>query len=85
MDRREGWWRAKRPTVDGRLTGQLLEHFRRTGESVTGFADGDVEDEFLDAELSHGVCVLVFARGAGLWLPVRVFVFGWTGRLIGDY
>ncbi len=48
-------------TVDWSLTTQLLKHFGSTGQSVTGFADGDVEDEFLDAELAHRVCALVSA------------------------
>lgn len=50
-----------RHTVNGCLTAQLLKHFGSTSQSVTGFADGDVEDEFLNAELAHGVCALVFA------------------------
>ena len=37
------------------MTGKLFEHFRRARESVTRFADGDVEDEFLDAEFAHWV------------------------------
>lgn len=41
--------------VDGSLTAQLLEHLGRTGQSVTRLADGDVEDELLDAKLPHGV------------------------------
>lgn len=48
-------------TVDGCLTAQLLEHFGGLGQSVTGFTNGDVEDEFLDAQLAHGVGALVFA------------------------
>ena len=50
----------KKPTVNGCLTGQLLEHFGGTGQPVAGLADGDVEDEFLDAELAHWVAALVF-------------------------
>lgn len=42
-------------TVDRSLTAQLFQHLSSTGESITGFANGDVEDEFLDAELPHGV------------------------------
>lgn len=41
--------------VDGSLTAELLEHLGGTGQSVTRLADGDVEDELLDAELPHGV------------------------------
>lgn len=41
--------------VDGSLTGQLLEHLRGTGQAITRLADGDVEDQLLDAELPHGV------------------------------
>ena len=54
-------------TVDGGLTGQLLEHLGGTSETITRLADGDVEDELLDAELPHGVGGL----GVGLsWLLV---------------
>jgi hypothetical protein len=42
-------------TVDRSLTGQLLEHLGGTGKSVTRLADGDVQDELLDAQLTHGV------------------------------
>jgi len=52
--------------VDGRLTGQLLEHFGGTGETIARLADGDVEDELLDAELPHGV------GGLGVGLPVQL-------------
>lgn len=53
--------------VDGGLTGQLLEHLRGTGETITRLANGDVEDELLDAELPHGVGGL----GVGLsWLAI---------------
>lgn len=41
--------------VDGSLTAQLLEHLGRTRQSVTRLANGDVEDELLDAKLPHGV------------------------------
>lgn len=47
-------------TVDGCLTTELFEHFCSTGESVARFADGDIEDDLLDAELAHRVCALVF-------------------------
>lgn len=41
--------------VDGGLTAELFEHLGRTGETITRLADGDVEDELLDAKLPHGV------------------------------
>jgi len=47
--------------VDGGLTAQLLKHFGSTRQSITRLADRDVEDNFLDAELSHGVGALFFA------------------------
>lgn len=46
-------------TVDRSLTRQLLEHLGGTGQSVTRLADGDVQDELLDAELPHGVLGLL--------------------------
>ena len=48
-------------TVHRCLTAQLFKHFGSTSKSVARFADGDVEDEFLDFELPHGVGGLVFA------------------------
>lgn len=48
-------------TVYGSLTAQLLKHLCGTSEPVTRFTNGDVEDEFRDAELPHGVGALVFA------------------------
>lgn len=37
----------------------LLEHLGCTSEPITRFADGDVEDDFLDSKLPHGVRCLV--------------------------
>jgi hypothetical protein len=54
-----GSWTSSVRTVDWSLTTQLFEHLCCTGESVTRFAHGDVEDEFLDAQLPHGVAALV--------------------------
>jgi hypothetical protein len=46
-------------TVDRSLTAQLLQHLGGTGQSVTRFANGDVEDELLNAKLAHGVLSLL--------------------------
>jgi len=51
--------------VDGGLTAQLLEHLGGTSKSITRLANGDVENELLDAQLAHGVLGLV--RQAGLF------------------
>jgi hypothetical protein len=56
--RREGWILR---TVDRSLTRQLLQHLRSTGQSIARLADGDVENELVDAQLSHGVGALVCA------------------------
>lgn len=45
--------------VDGRLTGQLLEHLRGTSQSVTRFTHANVQAEFANSHLSHGVLSLV--------------------------
>lgn len=50
---------GKSLTVDGSLTAQLLQHLGGTGQSVTRLANTDVEDELLDAQLTHGVGSLV--------------------------
>jgi len=49
-------------TVDRSLTAQLFQHLRSTGQSISRLSDRDVEDEFLDAELPHGVGGLVFSH-----------------------
>jgi hypothetical protein len=41
------------------LTAQLLKHLGSSGQSVAGLADGDVEDEFLDAQIAHGIVALL--------------------------
>jgi len=41
------------------LTRKLLEHLGGTGESVTRFTDGNVQNELLDAQLTHRVAGLV--------------------------
>lgn len=48
-------------TVDWRLTRQLLKHFGGTSETITRLANGDVEYEFVDFQLPHGVRALVVA------------------------
>lgn len=52
-------WSKEQHTVDGGLTAQLLEHLGRTSESITRLADGDVQNELLDAEIPHGVLGLL--------------------------
>jgi len=37
------------------LTTQLFKHFGGTSKSVTRLADGDVQDQLVDAEFPHGV------------------------------
>ena len=48
-------------TVDWSLTTQLLKHFGSTSEAITGLANGDVENEFVNSQLAHSVGALVFA------------------------
>ena len=67
-------------TVDWCLPAQLLQHLGCSCQPVTRLADGDVEDEFLDAQLAHGVGGFV---GGALGLDVlaislllRVLAFG---------
>jgi hypothetical protein len=67
--------------VDGGLTRQLLEHLGGTSEPVTRLADGDVEDELLDAELPHGVGGL----GVGLALQLALGSVLLSSRMAGAY
>lgn len=76
-------------TVDRSLTRQLLKHLGGTGQSVTRLADGDVEDELLDAELPHGVLGLLRLQPWWLvierlrWTPeYRIYHFGWLSSAI---
>lgn len=55
-----------RRTVDGSLTRKLLEHLGGTGESVTRFTNGDVQNEFLNLELPHGVAGLFGGHCCGV-------------------
>lgn len=48
-------------TVDGRLATELFEHFCCSCQSVTGFADRDIENQFINAEFPHGILGFVFA------------------------
>lgn len=45
--------------VDGRLAGQLFQHFGSTGQSVTRFTDANVQAELADSHLAHRVLALV--------------------------
>merc|ERR1712113_540021 len=40
---------------DGGLTGQSFQNFGGSGQSITGFTDTDVETEFVDSNIPHGV------------------------------
>jgi len=40
---------------NGGLTGELLQNLGGTSQTITGLADGDVEDELVDPDLLHGV------------------------------
>lgn len=44
------------------LPTQLLQHFCSTSQPVTTLADGYVQNQLLDLELTHGVCVLLIRR-----------------------
>ena len=48
-------------TVDGSLTTQLLKHFGSTSETITRFANRNIENELVDAQLTHRIRALVFA------------------------
>jgi hypothetical protein len=48
-------------TVDRSLTAQLFQYFRSTGQSVARLADRDVQDQLVDAQLTHRVGALVIA------------------------
>lgn len=43
----------------GCLPCELLQHLRSTGQSVTAFTHADVKAELANAELSHGVLLLL--------------------------
>ena len=48
-------------TVDRSLTAQLFQDFGSTSETITRFTDRDIEDELVNAQLTHRVGALVFA------------------------
>lgn len=65
-------------TVDGGLTGKLLQHLGGTGESITRLANGDVENELLNAELPHGVRALVLRFGLDITYQILFDVAGYS-------
>ena len=69
-------------TVDWRLTAQLLQHLRRSCQSITGLAHRDVENELLNAELAHGVGGLL---GSALCLDVLAIGLLSRGLSFGLY
>jgi len=42
-------------TIDWSLTAELFKHFGSTSESITRFADRNVQDQLVDTEFPHGV------------------------------
>ncbi len=44
---------------DGGLPCELLQHLSSTGQSVSALTDADVQAELANAELSHGVLLLL--------------------------
>lgn len=55
----------------------MLEHLGGTSKSVTRFTDGDVQDELLDAQLTHRVVGLVDGRTAhSVGLLIRALSLG---------
>jgi hypothetical protein len=42
-------------TVDWSLAAELFKHFGSASESVTRFADRNVQDQLVDTEFPHGV------------------------------
>ena len=68
-------------TVDGGLTAQLLEHLGGTSKSVTRLADGDVQDELLDAQLTHGVGSLLRSALRDDILAVGLLLRGFSNGL----
>lgn len=42
-------------TVDWSLTTELFKHFGSTSESITRFADRNVQDQLVDTEFPHRV------------------------------
>jgi len=66
------------------LTRKLLEHLGGTGESVTRFTDGDVQNELLNAQLTHRVAGLVVGgtTGGGVGLLIGALSLGLSNQCI---
>jgi hypothetical protein len=56
----QSFGRGSTHTVNWSLTAQLFKHFGSSSKSITRFTDRDVENQFLDSKLSHGIARLVF-------------------------
>lgn len=63
-------------TVDGCLSTQLFQHFGGSSESVSRFADGDVENKLVNSKLPHGIGIFVFAFCHGESVKQRLSVYG---------
>jgi len=50
---------------DGLLLGQIFQDLGSLGELITGFTDGDVQDELVNTDFSHGVIGLGLSLGLG--------------------
>lgn len=57
--------------LDWSLTGQLFQNLGGSGQSVTGFTDGDVQDQLLDLQFTHNI--LGFGRHLWLLYVFRLF------------
>ena|ERR1700686_4682287 len=66
--------------VDRSLTAQLFQDLGCSGQSITTLANRDVEDEFLDFDVPHGICGFFIARGllvvVSLEAMSKILVFG---------
>jgi len=68
------------------LTRKLLEHLGGTGESVTRFTDRNVQDELLNAQLTHRVAGLVVGSttGGGVSLLIGALSLGLPNQSISE-
>ena len=50
-------------SVNGLLAGNLLQHTSSLGDSIAGLTNANVDDELLNADVTHGVSLLALRSG----------------------
>lgn len=56
------WGRKRTLSVNGLLTRDLLQHTSSLGDSIARLTNANVDDELLNADVTHGVSLLALQQ-----------------------